>query len=756
MDTDPKPRGDREDRLDHVVAAYLAEIDSGVIPDRRDWLVRHPDFFDELSDFFADRDQVEGIAAPLRQLVGTSDEALALEGLEPPAHPEHLGRMAGYEVTEWLGQGGMGVVVKAFDENLNRYVAIKLMVPQWSADAAARRRFSREAQAAAAISHPHVVTIHAVGEWRGRSYLVMEYINGPSLEQRIREYGPLEIKEILRIGSQVAAGLAAAHSQGLIHRDVKPSNIMLENDLPRVKLTDFGLARAVDDIKLTQQGFLAGTPQYMAPEQARGERLDRRTDLFSLGSVLYALCTGRPAFTGESSVEVIHRVCTSTPPPIQKLNPDIPDWLVEIVTRLHAKEPADRFQSAGEVAELLEKHLARLQDPSLPAIVHEWAGTTAHRRSRAMRLRRLASSRWTASIFLILLGAVSAFELMHLIAPPTATNQKAGLNLAEQAGKPTPEKPTAAASDRREAASAPSKPSSSPSPPLTAPRGIPLSLLDEARLVQTYDFNFLDKNYDFRWLRISAPGGATSLVRPDPRGVRITVPPKLGESVAIETKFGIHGDFDLRAAYEVLSVETPAGGFGVGPELLVKPPGDWDKTASLSRFVRPKDIVYSAVIVRKVDGVTRVEGNWPAARAKKGILRLVRTGPTIHYLVAEGDDALFHEINQGEFGTEDFEMARISAVLGGSVSAIDLIWKNLTIRAESLPGLDGGRAVATNRFAWWLPGLGVVALCLVGAGVWLRAAAHRRANQTEMPHIVPDPVVSKPVPRRNRDGKRVE
>ena len=289
---------ERESRLDHVLATYLREVDSGATPDRRALLTRHPEFFDELSDFFADRDQLEQITGTLRDLVGASDRLLALEGLDPPTHPEHLGRIGGYEVTDWLGQGGMGVVFKAFDETLNRFVAIKLLAPQWSADASARRRFTREAQAAAAISHPHVVTIHAVGEWRGRPYLVMEHINGSSLQERLRESGPLELKEILRIGSQVAAGLAAAHAQGLIHRDVKPGNIMLENDLPRVKLTDFGLARAVDDTLLTQYGTLAGTPQYMAPEQARGEPMDRRADLFSLGSVLYAMCTGRRGLRG--------------------------------------------------------------------------------------------------------------------------------------------------------------------------------------------------------------------------------------------------------------------------------------------------------------------------------------------------------------------------------------------------------------------------------------------------------------------------
>jgi eukaryotic-like serine/threonine-protein kinase len=302
-------RAEREHRLDSVVAEYLDEIDSGRAVEPRQWLARFPEFYDELSDFFADRDEFEKIAAGLRDVTGSVDEGLSLDWLGPPAHPEHLGSLAAYEVLEWVGRGGMGVVFKGFDASLNRFVAIKVLAPQWSADTSARRRFTREAQAAAAISHPHVITIHAVGEWQGRPYLVMEFVTGSSLQQRIDEAGPLELKEVLRIGTQAALGLAAAHSQGLIHRDVKPSNIMLENELARVKLTDFGLARAVDDTLLTQHGTLAGTPQYMAPEQARGEPLDRRADLFSLGSVLYAMCTGRAAFRGDSTLEVIRRVC---------------------------------------------------------------------------------------------------------------------------------------------------------------------------------------------------------------------------------------------------------------------------------------------------------------------------------------------------------------------------------------------------------------------------------------------------------------
>ena len=158
-------------------------------------------------------------------------------------------------------------------------------------------------------------------------------------------------------------GLAAAHAQGLVHRDIKPANIMLENGVERVRITDFGLARAVDDASVTQRGAVAGTPQYMAPEQAQGESVDQRADLFALGSTIYAMCTGRAPFRGDSGMAVIRQVCDVEPPSIRSINPDVPAWLEGIVRKLHAKDPAQRFQSADEVADLLGRCLAHVQQP---------------------------------------------------------------------------------------------------------------------------------------------------------------------------------------------------------------------------------------------------------------------------------------------------------------------------------------------------------------------------------------------------------
>jgi WD40 repeat protein len=291
------------------------------------------------------------------------DDGEALDFLEPSDKPGQLGRLGHYEILEVVGRGGMGVVLKAFDDVLRRVVAIKVLAPHLASSGHARKRFIREARAAAGVTHEHVVTIHAVEETGSLPYIVMQYVHGLSLQERIDRDGPLELKEVLRIGLQTASGLAAAHALGLVHRDIKPANILLENGVERVKITDFGLARAADDASLTQSGVVAGTPQYMAPEQAAGEAVDQRADLFSLGSVLYAMCTGRPPFRGSSTLAVLRRVCEEQPHPVRELNPDIPEWLCRIIARLHAKDPAERFGSAREVADLLGRHLAELHQP---------------------------------------------------------------------------------------------------------------------------------------------------------------------------------------------------------------------------------------------------------------------------------------------------------------------------------------------------------------------------------------------------------
>lgn len=291
-----------------------------------------------------------------------------LDSLSPTDDPEMLGRIDDYEIIGVVGVGGMGAVLKGFDKSLRRVVAIKVMAPHLAGSGSARTRFQREARAAAAITHDNVIDIYGVSEAHGLPYLVMPYARGPSLQKRIDDGGPLSVAEVLRIGRQIAAGLNAAHEQGLVHRDIKPANILLNDGIERLLITDFGVARAMDDASMTRTGVIAGTPQYMSPEQARGEAVDYRSDLFSLGSILYTACTGRPPFRSEAAYGILRRITDDDPRPIREINPDIPDWLCRIVDRLMAKHPADRFQNAADVAELLEGCLAHLQQPTHVAL----------------------------------------------------------------------------------------------------------------------------------------------------------------------------------------------------------------------------------------------------------------------------------------------------------------------------------------------------------------------------------------------------
>jgi serine/threonine protein kinase len=302
-------------------------------------------------DRLLDRSAAEHLGAAPPPVIGPDDW---LDFLNPPRKPGSLGRMAHYEVLEVLLRGGYHTVVKAFDEKLQRLVAIKVMSPRLDETSAPRQRFLREARSAAAVRHENVVAIHAV-EDHPVPYLVMEYIAGQSLQHKLHATGPLAVPEVVRIGLQIARGLAAAHARGLIHRDIKPSNILLENGVKRVKIADFGLARMTDDDAISPAGIIAGTPMFMAPEQATGEPIDQRADLFSLGSVLYVMCTGEPPFQAANALAVLESVKRETPTPIPKLNPRVPEWLCDLIARLHAKNPADRPASAHDVAELLAR-----------------------------------------------------------------------------------------------------------------------------------------------------------------------------------------------------------------------------------------------------------------------------------------------------------------------------------------------------------------------------------------------------------------
>ncbi|MDG2013811.1 MAG: serine/threonine-protein kinase [Pirellulaceae bacterium] len=364
------PCDDQEELLVHLENCELCQHRlSENAASKEDWK--------RITEAIASRSGAKGAAprieAPtLDQQTMSWTESTSKHLLSPPSHPEMLGRLGRYEIEKLIGSGGMGIVFKAFDSELNRSVAIKMLAPYLSASGSARQRFSREARAAAAVVHQHVVHIHNVETDRDAPIIVMQYVSGESLQARIDREGPLELVEILRIGMQVADGLAAAHDQGLVHRDIKPANILLEEAVDRSLITDFGLARAVDDASLTSSGAPLGTPQYMSPEQALTQTVDKRSDLFSLGSTLYAMCTGRPPFRAETSLGVMRRITDSLPTPVREINPEIPEWMCQLIAKLMSKQKQDRFQNATEVHEVLEAALGYVQNPSanpLPKIL---------------------------------------------------------------------------------------------------------------------------------------------------------------------------------------------------------------------------------------------------------------------------------------------------------------------------------------------------------------------------------------------------
>lgn len=273
-------------------------------------------------------------------------------GRQPAPSAAPPAAIGGYTVIELLGQGGMGTVYRARDERLNRTVAIKVLHPDRARDPAARRRFLREGRAAAAVEHPHVMVILQVGEDGGQPFIVMQRHQGRSLHSVNDQADRLPLDEILRIGRETAEGLAAAHAKGVIHRDIKPHNILLEGPRNHVRIIDFGLAieEGSGAARLTAHGALVGTPAYMSPEQIHDGEVDFKSDLYSLGVILYELVAGRLPFEGSSIVSIIAAITKGDPPPLETVSPDVPPRLAALVMRLLAREKADRPASAEDVA----------------------------------------------------------------------------------------------------------------------------------------------------------------------------------------------------------------------------------------------------------------------------------------------------------------------------------------------------------------------------------------------------------------------
>jgi eukaryotic-like serine/threonine-protein kinase len=364
----------------------------------------------DMEELLLELQVLAGTGAPRRRRTPGQGSATRPRAIPAPARPSAearrpaglIGRLIDhYEIREPLGGGGMGVVYKAEDTRLQRTVALKFLPPELTRDPVAKARFLQEARAASALDHPNICTIHEVGETDdGQLFLAMTCYEGETLKRKI-ERGPLPIDEAVDVARQIAAGLGKAHRQGIVHRDIKPANIMVTDD-GIVKILDFGLAKLAGAAGLTRAGFCLGTPAYMSPEQARGE-VDHRTDLWSLGVVLYEMLGGTAPFAGESDQAIIYALLTEEPKPLHELRADVPVELEKILGGMLAKDPGDRYPTVD----------AALGD--LKVLAGSSAGATMQSLSLARR-RRVPPWAWIAAG--VVAAAVLAVAVWFLLRTP--------------------------------------------------------------------------------------------------------------------------------------------------------------------------------------------------------------------------------------------------------------------------------------------------------------------------------------------------
>jgi serine/threonine-protein kinase len=691
-----------------------------------------------------------------------SDIDFTVEHLEPSDEPNVLGRLGGYDILEVIGRGGMGVVLKGYDRELKRCVALKVLAPHLANSSLARKRFAREAQAAAAIVHPNVLAIHQVQPVGPLPFLVMPLVAGETLAQRLTREGTLELKECLRIGMQTAAALSAAHEQGLVHRDVKPANILVERGIERAMLMDFGLARANDDVTMTRWGVIAGTPQYMSPEQARGEPLDGRSDLFGLGCVLYEMASGVSPFRADSVMATLRRLVEDSPQAMASLAPELPPWFVAIIERLLDKDPARRFATAKEVAELLESCLGHVQQPTVVPLPKSLASKSS-RSKRSPRvfgvmtmIAALAacvvaalvafsdpapdiSGRWSGPEWGTVIlkeidggiyggtysdtvskqpgeirvtwsrverrfngtwregndrfGELSIRLVDGEIRGALTTDARSKINPAtprladlfwvramigsNSAGWPAPVR-------------GPAVPDKAPSTPDRAPPARIDGKTAPTKIVTPSEKFSVDFRAGKPLPAELAPRTPLAASRTNiaPGGLRIDMPADRKDlgPVALDTAFGIRGDFDIVATYEILKADAPVAGDGIGVLIGIQS-APIRREAWVGWMLRgvDKEVAQWHRGEAKAGEVMNIEGGEEKWASRLGRLRLQRRGKLLEYSIAPGvagDD--FQRLSRWVYGDSDIQFASLIAGTNGQAKALDARWLDLSVTADKL------------------------------------------------------------------------
>jgi serine/threonine-protein kinase len=402
-----RPTNDQPDF--DALDTYLRRLHAGEAVDREAFLREHP----ELASAVKCLDALERLAPPAGEVTSSPQKSSTVEEIVPPsAFPRVFGS---YELLGELGRGGMGVVYKARQQELDRVVALKMILQRHLASPEVVRRFQSEAKAAAKLRHSHIVQIHEVGQHHGQDFFTMEYIEGQSLAQRLTRR-PMEIPAAVKIVAAIARAVDYLHKQGVVHRDLKPSNILLDADGDPY-LTDFGLAKVFHtDEQQTATGIIAGTPSYMAPEQAAGRaaEIGPATDVYSLGAILYELLTGQPPFVADNPLDVLLDVLSGDPLLPRRVNPKVPRPLELICLKCLQKSPAERYSSAAALAEDLDR-FARGEPPLVrpPSVVQRFWGWTRRQPALASRVIGLGLF-WLVDLFHYSMGIGGVSTAFHV------------------------------------------------------------------------------------------------------------------------------------------------------------------------------------------------------------------------------------------------------------------------------------------------------------------------------------------------------